>query len=107
MLDDVAPCSAKWQERNGALEEVSNILKGAGGHVQPNIGNLLSLLKVRPPVCDPNYALNRMRYSYQSALVLNLLCIPAGPPVRHQCKSCGTESNCCVRAGGGHGAGMG
>ena len=40
------PCSAKWQERNGALEEVSNILKGAGGHVQPSIGNLLSLLKV-------------------------------------------------------------
>ncbi len=39
-------CSAKWQERNGAIEEVSNILKGAGGHVQPSIGNLLSLLKV-------------------------------------------------------------
>lgn len=39
-------CSAKWQERNAALEEVSNILKGAGGHVQPSIGNLLSLLKV-------------------------------------------------------------
>ena len=43
---DVLPCSAKWQERNGALEEVSNILKGAGGHVQPSIGNLLTLLKV-------------------------------------------------------------
>lgn len=40
------PCSAKWQERNAALEEVSSILKGAGGHVQPCIGNLLSLLKV-------------------------------------------------------------
>ena len=40
--------SAKWNERSAALEEVSSILRGAGGHVQPNIGNLISLLKVWP-----------------------------------------------------------
>ena len=41
-------CSAKWNERSAALEEVSSILRGAGGHVQPTIGNLISLLKVCP-----------------------------------------------------------
>ena len=41
-------CSAKWNERSAALEEVSSILRGAGGHVQPNVGNLISLLKVWP-----------------------------------------------------------
>ena len=41
-------CSAKWNERSAALEEVSSILRGAGGHVQPHVGNLISLLKVWP-----------------------------------------------------------
>ena len=49
------PCSAKWNERSAALEEVSSILRGAGGHVQPSIGNLISLLKVWPsPVIFSN-----------------------------------------------------
>ena len=61
-MNDVLPCSAKWQERNGALEEVSNILKGAGGHVQPNIGKLLSLLKVRAPVCYSSHAFHRTQH---------------------------------------------
>ncbi len=39
-------CSAKWQERNAALEEVDGILRGAGGRVQPGVGNLIPLLKV-------------------------------------------------------------
>lgn len=42
-------CSAKWQERNAALEEVENILKAAGGRIQPSVNNLVALLRVS---CD-------------------------------------------------------
>ena len=51
-------CSSKWNERSAALEEVSSILRGAGGHVQPNTGNLISLLKVWP---SPVFSSNRRR----------------------------------------------
>jgi hypothetical protein len=40
------PCSAKWQERNAALEEVESILKAAGGRIQPSVNNLVALLRV-------------------------------------------------------------
>ena len=60
----LSPCSAKWQERNAALEEVSNILKGAGGHVQPSIGNLLSLLKVGMQYAQAVAEINLTIYSY-------------------------------------------
>jgi len=43
------PCSAKWQERNAALEEVENILKAAGGRIQPSVNKLVALLRVS---CD-------------------------------------------------------
>jgi hypothetical protein len=39
-------CSAKWQERNAALDEVENILKSSGGRIQPTVNNLVALLKV-------------------------------------------------------------
>ena len=41
------PCSAKWQERNAALEEVEGVLKAAGGRIQPSVSNLVALLRVR------------------------------------------------------------
>ena len=38
--------SAQWKERNRAVDEVEGIISGAGGRIQPNVGELLSALKV-------------------------------------------------------------
>lgn len=40
--------SANWKERNAALEEVEGIIKAAGSRIQPNVGDLMSALKVAP-----------------------------------------------------------
>jgi len=38
--------SANWKERNAALDEVEEIIKAAGGRIQPSVGDLMSALKV-------------------------------------------------------------
>ena len=38
--------SANWKERNAALEEIENVIKGAGSRIQPTVGDLMSALKV-------------------------------------------------------------
>ena len=38
--------SANWKERNAALEEVEEIVKAAGGRIQPTVGDLMPALKV-------------------------------------------------------------
>ena len=39
--------SANWKERNAAVEEVEEVLKAAGGRIQPSLGDLMPALKVR------------------------------------------------------------
>ena len=39
--------SVNWKERNAAVEEVEEILKAAGGRIQPSLGDLMPALKVR------------------------------------------------------------
>lgn len=39
--------SSNWKERNAALEEVEEIVKAAGGRIQPSVGDLMPALKVR------------------------------------------------------------
>ncbi|KAL0039701.1 hypothetical protein WJX77_005628 [Trebouxia sp. C0004] len=39
--------SANWKERNAALDEVEEIIKAAGGRIQPSVGDLMSALKGR------------------------------------------------------------
>lgn len=41
------PRSANWKERNAALEEVEEMLRAAGGRIQPPPGDLISALKAR------------------------------------------------------------
>ena len=36
----------QWKERNAAVTAVENVLAGAGGRIQPNVGDLLPALKV-------------------------------------------------------------
>ena len=38
--------SANWKERNAALDEVEEIIKSAGGRIQPAVGDLMPALKV-------------------------------------------------------------
>lgn len=38
--------SANWKERNAALDEVEEIVKSAGGRIQPTVGDLMPALKV-------------------------------------------------------------
>ena len=38
--------SANWKERNAALDEVQDIIKAAGGRIQPAVGDLMPALKV-------------------------------------------------------------
>lgn len=38
--------SSNWKERNAALEEVEEIMKSAGGRIQPSVGDLMPALKV-------------------------------------------------------------
>lgn len=38
--------SSNWKERNAALEEVEEIIKAAGGRIQPTVGDLMPALKV-------------------------------------------------------------
>ena len=38
--------SANWKERNAALDEVEEIIKAAGGRIQPSVGDLMPALKV-------------------------------------------------------------
>ena len=38
--------SANWKERNAALDEVEEIIKSAGGRIQPTVGDLMPALKV-------------------------------------------------------------
>ena len=52
----VANLSANWKERNAALDEVDEIIKSAGGRIQPTVGDLMPALKVctneRMACCD-------------------------------------------------------
>ena len=38
--------SANWKERNAALDEVEEIVRFAGGRIQPAVGDLMPALKV-------------------------------------------------------------
>lgn len=38
--------SANWKERNAALDEVDDIIKSAGGRIEPTVGDLMPALKV-------------------------------------------------------------
>ena len=38
--------SSNWKERNAALDEVEDIVKAAGGRIQPTVGDLMPALKV-------------------------------------------------------------
>ena len=38
--------SAQWKDRSRAVDEVEGLVTGAGGRIQPNVGELLSALKV-------------------------------------------------------------
>ena len=38
--------SANWKERNAALDDVEEIIRAAGGRIQPTIGDLMPALKV-------------------------------------------------------------
>ena len=37
----------QWKERNAAVTALEAVLQGAGGRIQPNVGDLLPALKVR------------------------------------------------------------
>lgn len=39
--------SAQWKDRSRAVDEVEGLVSGAGGRIQPNVGELLSALKVK------------------------------------------------------------
>ncbi|KAL3133794.1 hypothetical protein ABBQ32_008271 [Trebouxia sp. C0010 RCD-2024] len=39
--------SANWKERNAALDEVDDIIKSAGGRIEPTVGDLMPALKGR------------------------------------------------------------
>jgi hypothetical protein len=52
--------SAKWQERNAALEEVEGILAAAGGRITPSVGNLVALLKVHASLLLPEHVISAM-----------------------------------------------
>lgn len=43
--------SANWKERNAALDEVEEIIKAAGGRIQPTVGDLMPALKVSCRLC--------------------------------------------------------
>lgn len=43
--------SANWKERNAALDEVEEIIKSAGGRIQPTVGDLMPALKVSTNTC--------------------------------------------------------
>ena len=42
--------SANWKERNAALDEVEEIVKSAGGRIQPTVGDLMPALKVNASI---------------------------------------------------------
>ena len=42
--------SANWKERNAALDEVEEVIKSAGGRIQPTVGDLMPALKVNASI---------------------------------------------------------
>lgn len=48
--------SANWKERNTVLDEVEEIIKSAGGRIQPTVGDLMPALKVNASIA-PQYCL--------------------------------------------------
>ena len=46
---DVELLHEQWKERNAAVGAGENVLKGAGGRIQPTVGELLPALKVPAP----------------------------------------------------------
>ncbi|KAK9795603.1 hypothetical protein WJX73_007429 [Symbiochloris irregularis] len=48
--------NAQWKERNLAVGSIENVLKGAGGRIQPTINELLSALKARLGDANRNLA---------------------------------------------------
>lgn len=53
--------SANWKERNAVLDEVEEIIKSAGGRIQPTVGDLMPALKVNariPTVVLPHTQLD-------------------------------------------------
>ena len=52
---------AQWKERSRAVDEVEGLVSSAGGRIQPNVGELLSALKVQAFTSSDHHQLQWLR----------------------------------------------